>query len=105
MYEEPKLNMSGLANTFGGRTLKTHKIVDGDNALRILPPFGTGHNGNIYAEWVLHWGYVDKNAKVKPLVCTKKFEKYCPICEESKLLFDRKAALVGEFKDAKGDIN
>ncbi len=34
---------------------KRHKVNDGDNVFRILPPFGEASNGYPYHRWVIAW--------------------------------------------------
>jgi hypothetical protein len=72
-----------------------------------MPPFGVNHGNKIAAEWYIHWlNYTDKegNDKIKPLVCTRKYEKYCPICEQANGFYQRKSELIKEFQDAEGKV-
>ena len=98
-YQEPELNLDGLTAGSGGfGNFTNHKITDGDNIFRILPPFGTNHNGLPMAEWYLHWGFTDDQGNKKVLVCTKRFEKFCPICQQANTLRDTMSEIVREFE-------
>jgi len=106
MYQEPEVNLDGLipGNSGMGRKIVNHKMKEGDNVFRILPPFGTNHNGLLYAEVTLHW-FLDPSGKSRPLVCSRDKEKYCPICAEAFEFYNRKQELVKKFSDDSGKVN
>lgn len=104
-YVEPDLNLGALAPDSQRGKIVNHKLKEGDNIFRILPPFGANHNGVLMAEWYLHWGFTDSKAKAKPIVCTKRYENYCPICEEANKAFTEKEEFIREYKSADGKVN
>ena len=106
MYLEPEVNLDGLipGNNGTGRKIVNHKMKEGDNIFRILPPFGTNHNGLLYADVTLHW-FMDPTGRKRPLVCSRDAERYCPVCAEASELYNRKQALVKEFADDQGRVN
>ena len=104
-YVEPNLNLGALEPDSGRGKIVNHKLKEGDNIFRILPPFGANHNGLIMAEWYLHWGFTDSKGKYRPIVCTKRYEKYCPICEDANEVFKEKDTLIREFKSDDGKVN
>ena len=99
-YLNGEIDRSSLENNKKDRRIERHKLVEGNNVLRILPPFGTNHGKSAFAEWSLHWGFMDKDGNKRPIVCTYKYEGYCPICEVSRELYKKKTALVKEYMDA-----
>lgn len=103
-YLNPSIDRSSLKIGGGNDGIHNHKLKIGDNVFRILPPFGPKAAGRLMAEWYLHWGFKDANGRPKPLVCTKKYEGYCPICAEANELYNRKQEIVKEYMDDKGKI-
>ena len=109
MTYEAELNLGGLVPSSGKRDFVTHKLSEGDNIYRILPPFGTNHRGLPFAEVSLHWfSIVDPKTgetKNRPLRCSYATEGYCPICEQANELYNEKDALLKEFKDEDGKVD
>lgn len=103
MYQEQEINLETLEPKTS-RQINRHKLKEGDNFFRILPPFGANHNGMVFAEWRIHWGYSDGNGQTRPLVCTFPTEGFCPICEESKKLYQAKEDLIKEFKNEDKEV-
>jgi hypothetical protein len=100
-YQEPELNFDAadsVDNKGSFRDFNNFKLVDGANIYRILPPFGTGHNGVWFAEWYLHWGFQNENGSNVPLACSYRTdERYCPICEEANEIRAKMDALVKDY--------
>ena len=80
--------MEGLKLSFNlealeqSRTSDFDTIKDGTSYYRILPPYGTNHNGFPWAYHALHFGLKDVNDSVVPVRCSYDKEKFCPICEK-----------------------
>ena len=102
-YNEPELNMSGMVPS-QSRNIENHSVKPGDNIFRIMPPFGTGHNGLPFAEVYLHW-LSDPAGKNRPLLCSKKSERFCPICQSANEVYKEGEAVAREFKDSEGRVN
>lgn len=57
-----------------------HKVLDGDNIYRFLPPFGPEANGYPYRKWNVVWGLIDPNSgRMRPFASTSTFEGKCPV--------------------------
>jgi hypothetical protein len=66
---------------------KRHKVNDGDNVFRILPPFGEASNGYPYHRWVIAWLADPNTGRRRPYASPYSFgEKTCPVSEYCKLL-------------------
>ena len=64
------------------RDWKRHKVKDGHNVFRILPPFGENSNGYPYRKWQIIWGLSDpETGRMRPFASSLSFEKKCPIVE------------------------
>lgn len=104
-YKEEELNLDGMVPSSGsGKGITNITLKEGDNLLRILPPFGTNHRGVPFAEVNLHWFQLDEKSR-RPLRCSYPTERYCPVCEEANILYKEKEELVEEFKDDKGRVD
>jgi hypothetical protein len=76
---------------------KRHKINDGDNVFRILPPFGENSNGYPYHRWVVAWLADPSTGRRRPYASPYSFgEKNCPVSEYSKLLEKKRDAVAAE---------
>jgi hypothetical protein len=61
---------------------KRHKIKEGHNVFRILPPFGDTANGYPYRKWMVIWGMLDpESGRARPFASSLTTEKQCPIFE------------------------
>ncbi len=59
-----------------------HKVKDGTNTYRILPPFGEKANGYPYRKWSLIWGLKDPTqGRMRPFSSSLTTEKKCPAVE------------------------
>jgi hypothetical protein len=81
-----KRNTNNSGGSGGG--LKVHKVEDGDNLFRILPPlWSLADEGRYYKYWRIHWGFKMGNGRSKPIVCTERKDRngivteHCPICD------------------------
>jgi hypothetical protein len=74
-----KINMDSLKTR---RDWKRHKVKDGNNIFRILPPFGEDSNGYPYKKWQIIWGLQDpESGRSRPFASSMTSEKKCPITE------------------------
>ncbi len=75
------INMDSLRQR---REWKRHKITDGDNIYRVLPPFGdvNTHNNWPFRKWTVVWNLVDpKTGRSRPFGSPMLTEKRCPATE------------------------
>lgn len=78
------INMDTLKDK---KEIKRHKVNDGDNVYRILPPFGENANGSPYRKWSLSWMADPESQRRRPYPSRTSFgEKDCPIWEYVNLL-------------------
>lgn len=74
-----KLNLDSLKSR---KEWKRHKVKDGHNVFRILPPFGEASNGYPYRKWQIIWGLVDpESGRARPYSDSVLAEKRSPIVE------------------------
>lgn len=74
-----KINMDSLKSR---REWKRHKVKDGHNIYRILPPFGESSNGYPYRKWQIIWGLIDpESGRARPFASSMTSEKKCPVTE------------------------
>ena len=74
-----KINLDSLKSR---REWKRHKVKDGHNIFRILPPFGEASNGYPYRKWQIIWGLVDPDSgRARPFASSMTSEKKCPVTE------------------------
>lgn len=74
-----KLNLDSLK---ARREWKRHKVKDGHNIFRILPPFGDSSNGYAYRKWQIIWGLTDpESGRTRPFASSMTSEKRCPVTE------------------------
>lgn len=74
-----KLNLDSLKSR---REWKRHKVKDGHNVFRILPPFGEASNGYPYRKWQIIWGLTDpESGRARPFASSMTSEKRCPVTE------------------------
>lgn len=53
---------------------------DGVKYYRILPPYGTNNNRQLFHKYAIHWGFLDESGNKKPVSCSLPTEGYCPVC-------------------------
>jgi hypothetical protein len=65
------------------REWKRHKVKEGSNPYRFLPPFGEGSNGYPYRKWMVIWGLCDpESGRMRPYASSiTTSEKRCPVME------------------------
>lgn len=74
-----KINLDSLKTR---REWKRHKVKDGSNVYRILPPFGENSNGYPYRKWQIIWGLIDpESGRARPFASSMTSEKKCPVTE------------------------
>lgn len=74
-----KINLDSLKTR---REWKRHKVKDGSNVFRILPPFGESSNGYPYRKWQIIWGLQDpESGRARPFASSMTSEKKCPVTE------------------------
>lgn len=74
-----KINLDSLKSR---REWKRHKVKDGHNIFRILPPFGENSNGYPYRKWQIIWGLTDpETGRMRPFASSMTSEKRCPVVE------------------------
>lgn len=74
-----KINLDSLKTR---REWKRHKVKDGSNVYRILPPFGEASNGYPYRKWQIIWGLQDpESGRARPFASSMTSEKKCPVTE------------------------
>jgi len=79
-----KINLDSLKTR---REWKRHKVKDGHNIYRILPPFGDASNGYPYRKWQIIWGLMDpESGRARPFASSMTSEKKCPVTEYVALL-------------------
>lgn len=79
MSQKIKLNLDSLKTR---REWKRHKVKDGHNVFRILPPFGENSNGYPYRKWQIIWGLKNpEDGRMRPYASSMISEKACPVTE------------------------
>src|SRR5277367_3552985 len=74
-----KLNLDSLKSR---KEWKRHKVKDGHNIFRILPPFGESSNGYPYRKWQIVWGLTDpESGRARPYADSLINEKRSPVIE------------------------
>lgn len=74
-----KINLDSLKSR---RDWKRHKVKDGHNIFRVLPPFGESSNGYPYRKWQIIWGLSDPDTgRARPFASSLTTEKRCPVYE------------------------
>ena len=86
-----KVNMKAFEDR---KEIKRHKINDGINVFRILPPFGPNADGYPYRRWSICWLADATTGRNRPYASPWSFgEKECPVGEFTKLIQDKKENL------------
>lgn len=88
------------------REWKRHKVKEGNNSFRFLPPLGESAEGYPYRRWDIIWGLNDpKTGKMRPYASSSHSEKKCPVREYVDILYkrldDKKAELKSKGLDDK----
>lgn len=91
-----KLNMDSLKTS---KEWVRHKVKNGSNIFRILPPFGDNSNGYPYRKWQIIWGLSDPTSgRVRPFASPMMTEKRCPVMEYVDELKERLSKIDGDLK-------
>lgn len=79
-----------------------HKVVEGNNVFRFLPPFGEAANGYPYKRWMISWGLLDpESGRLRPYASPiTTSEKACPVMEYVKALSEKAEQIKAELKAA-----
>ena len=100
-----KLNLDSLKSR---KEWKRHKVKDGNNIYRILPPFGEASNGYPYRKWQIIWGLTDpESGRARPFASSLTSEKKCPVHEfvqELKKRAENMTSLMTAAGSSKEDI-
>lgn len=73
------INLDSLSPKSFKKTVR-HKIKDGVNTLRFLPPFGEESNGYPYRKWNVIWGLIDPTSgRMRPYASSSTYEGQCPV--------------------------
>ena len=93
-----KLNLDSLKSR---KEWKRHKVKDGHNVYRVLPPFGENSNGYPYRKYQIIWGLIDpESGRARPFASSMTFEKHCPVMEFVNSLKGRAETMAVELKAA-----
>jgi len=93
-----KINLDSLNPKSFKKTVR-HKIQDGDNIVRFLPPFGPEANGYPYRKWNVIWGLIDPNSgRMRPFASSSTYEGQCPVYDYLDLLKKKVDTIVDEEK-------
>lgn len=79
---------------------KRHKVEEGNNIFRFLPPFGEEANGYPYRRWMVIWGLLDPDSnRLRPYASPiTTDEKACPVMEFVKGLQEKAETAKSELK-------
>ena len=81
-----QINMDSLNPKSFKKTVR-HKVADGNNVYRFLPPFGAESNGYPYHKWNVIWGLIDPNSgRMRPFASSSTYEGKCPVYDYLDLL-------------------
>lgn len=96
MSTKIKINLDSLKTR---REWKRHKVKDGHNVFRILPPFGDNSNGYPYKKWQIIWGLFDPESnRARPFASSMTSEKKCPVTEYVQALKKRAEAIKSQMQ-------
>lgn len=82
---------------------KRHKVEEGNNVFRFLPPFGEASNGYPFRRWMVIWGLLDPQSnRTRPYASPITTDaKACPVMEYVKALSEKADEMKSQLK-AKG---
>jgi len=93
---EIKLNMDAFKPR---KEWKRHKVKEGHNTYRILPPFGEQSNGIPFKRWSISWGLIDPTSgRKRPVASSITHEDKCPIFEYVNILKEKAETKKANFK-------
>lgn len=80
------INLDSLSPKSFKKTVR-HKVKEGINTLRFLPPFGEESSGYPYRKWNVVWGLTDPNSgRSRPYASSSTYEGQCPVYDYLDLL-------------------
>jgi hypothetical protein len=75
-----------------------HKVNDGDNIFRILPPFGEKSNGYPYRKWSIAWLADPESGRRRPYATPFSFGgEECPVYEYCRAISDKKEKIEAQL--------
>jgi hypothetical protein len=81
------------------KEVRRHKVQDGSNLFRILPPLGENSNGYPYYRWLISWGFPDpETGRPRPVPSLRMTEESCPIYDYVDKLAARVEKIAAERK-------
>ena len=93
-----KINLDSLNPKSFKKTVR-HKVQDGDNIVRFLPPFGAEAQGSPYIKWNVVWGLTDPNSgRMRPFASSSTYEGRCPVYDYLDLLKQKLDTITDEVK-------
>lgn len=96
-----KINLNSLSATSFKKTVR-HKIQEGSNIFRFLPPFGVEANGAPYRKWNVVWGLIDPNSgRARPFASPSTYEGKCPVYDYLDILKEKIESLGTSLDEAK----
>lgn len=96
-----KINLDSLSPKSFKKTVR-HKIQDGSNIFRFLPPFGKDSDGYPYRKWNVVWGLVDPaSGRARPFASSSTYEGRCPIYDYLDLLKAKVATMTSLSDESK----
>lgn len=88
-----KINLDSLNPKSFKKTVR-HKVQDGTNIFRFLPPFGLESDGYPYRKWNVVWGLVDPTSgRARPFASSSTYEGRCPVYDYLDILKNKVTAL------------
>lgn len=92
------INLNSLNPKSYKKTIR-HKVQDGVNVFRMLPPFGPSCDGYPYHKWNVVWGLIDPSSgRARPFASSSTYEGKCPVYDYLDLLKEKVALLTDESK-------
>lgn len=96
-----KINLDSLSPKSFKKTVR-HKIQDGTNIFRFLPPFGQNSDGYPYHKWNVVWGLIDPSSgRTRPFASSSTYEGKCPVYDYLDLLKNKVASMSTAGDDSK----
>ena len=96
-----KINLDSLNPKSFKKTVR-HKVQEGSNIVRFLPPFGPEANGYPYRKWNVIWGLIDPNSgRMRPFASSSTYEGQCPVYDYLDLLKQKVQGLEGTTDEEK----
>ena len=96
-----KINLDSLSPKSFKKTVR-HKVQDGSNIFRFLPPFGKDSDGYPYRKWNVVWGLVDPaSGRARPFASSSTYEGRCPIYDYLDLLKAKVSTMTSPADEAK----